>query len=336
MTAPLLSVVIPAFNRIAPLRATLTSVQTAAAAVCTEIILIDDGSSPPLGDDCIPPGPAIVKRLRQENSGPIAARMLGLREAQGKYVLFLDSDDLVHPDKFFAAIDKLELEGADVVYDDMAKATFTNEGWTFDPADALRRASDPAEFFLKVQPAPHSPIFLRAYLLRYLEKPLFESHRIFDPAGDVWLYYNLSLHPAKIVKLDRALTAVGVHAEDRYSRQWEKIAISSLGIMEAFAANCPKNEETEHVRTLAGECAFDSWRRLPRGFHPEFQRRLLRLWKNAPRGPTANLGGPFFQRLTKFFGPIGAGRWLRLRNASYGLVRTASDAEFSAWLSKLP
>jgi len=335
MNPPLLSVVIPAFNRLEPLRATLELVQIAAAAVPTEIVLVDDGSSPALDEQILAAGPAVLHLLRQENRGPIAARLHGLREARGKYVLFLDSDDLVHPEKFSAAVEKLELEQADVVYDDMARASRNGDEWNFEPAEALRRASEPAEFFLKVQPAPHSPIFSRSYLLSHLEKPLFPNQRAFDPAGDVWVYYNLCVSPGKIVKLDRALTAVGVHNEDRYSRQWEKIAVSSLAIMEAFAAACPSNEDTEHLRMVAGECAFDSWRRLPRGFNPEFQRRLLSLWRNAPHGPIENLGGPFFQKLAKVFGPVGAARCLRLRNEPYRRVRTASDAEFAAWFAAL-
>jgi glycosyltransferase involved in cell wall biosynthesis len=335
MNPPLLSVVIPAFNRLAPLRATLTAVQIAASNVPTEIVLVDDGSSPALSEQISSTGAASLRFYGQENSGPIAARLHGLREARGKYVLFLDSDDLVHPEKFSAAIEKLELEQADVVYDDMARASLNGAEWSFEPAEALRRATDSAEFFLKVQPAPHSPIFLRSYLLSHVEKPLFSPHRAFDPAGDVWLYYNLCIFPAKIVKLDRALTAVGVHTEDRYSRHWEKIAIASLAIMEAFAAHCPKDEDTEHARTIAGECAFDSWRRLPRGFHSDFQKRFLRLWKNASHGPMENLGGPFFQKLAKLFGPIGAGRCLRLRNEPYRRVRTASDADFATWFALL-
>ncbi len=332
----LLSVIIPAFNRVPPLLVTLRSVQNAAATVPTEIVLVDDGSSPPLGKLVInDSGPASLKIIRQENHGPIAARLAGLGAAQGRYVLFIDSDDLVHPDKFSAAVNKLEVTEADIVYDDMARVRLEGTEWIFDPAEALRHSEDPAEFFLKIQPAPHSPIFRRSYLLARLAAPLFAPRRAFDPAGDVWLYYNLSPFPAKIVKIDRALTAVGVHDEARFSQQWEKLAVSSLGVMEAFATACPKIRETEHVRTIAGECAFESWRRLPRGFNPEFQRRMLRLWKQAPRGAVANLGGLFFQRLAKYFGTAGAARWLRLRNRPYSLVRTASDAEFAIWFSTL-
>jgi len=335
--APLLSVVIPAFNRIGPLRATLSAVQLAATAVPTEIVLVDDGSSPALGGLLgTQSGPAAFRSIRQENSGPIAARLHGLRQARGKYVLFLDSDDLVHPEKFSAAIDRLELEQADVIYDDMARARFDGTTWSYEPEEAVRRASDAAEFYLKVQPAPHCPIFLRSYLLSHIETPVFAHRRAFDPAGDVWLYYNLCLFPAKVVKLDRALTAIGVHSEARYSQQWENIAVSSLGVMEAFAAHCPKESDTMRARTLAGECAFEAWRRLPRGFHAAFRRRALRIWKNAPHGAVENLGGPFFQLLAKLFGPVGAGRWLRLRNQNYAQVRTATDAEFAGWMATLP
>ena len=61
-----------------------------------EVIVVDDGSTEVLSEaldeyrDC-------VTFLRQENAGPSAARNLGLRVAKGKYIAFLDSDDLWLP-----------------------------------------------------------------------------------------------------------------------------------------------------------------------------------------------------------------------------------------------
>lgn len=333
---PLLSVVIPAYNRVGPLRQTLASVAAASSEIPTEIIVVDDGSTPAL-EVQLGPRPELPQFsiITQPNSGPIAARLTGLNAAKGKYVLFLDSDDLVHPDKFKETTSRLESDEADVVYDDMAIAIPDGEAWRFEPSEALPRVSDPAEFYLKVQPAPHSPVYRREYLLRHLSQPLFQPERRFDPAGDVWIYYNLCVFPAKIVKLDRPLSAIGPHAESRFSLQWEKLAVASLAIMEAFHAACPRVVDLVPARTVFGECAFASWRRLPGDFSPLFAKRMLRLWRENPPSQPARLGGPVFQRLARVFGLERAGKLLRLRNKKYAEARTVSDEELQRLLASL-
>lgn len=92
---PRFSVIIPTYNRAALLREALESV-FAQTFTDYEVIVVDDGSA----DDT----PAViasygdrVRFYRQENSGPGAARNLGIQNAAGEYVAFLDSDDLWFP-----------------------------------------------------------------------------------------------------------------------------------------------------------------------------------------------------------------------------------------------
>jgi len=178
--------------------------------------------------------------LRQTNQGSIAARRTGLFAAQGDYVLFLDSDDLVPPQKFFIQLSALRTGNFDLVYGDMARVATTenHDEPLFIPSETLTQSTEPADFFLRVQPAPHNQIYRRDYLIKHLRQPLFPAERRLDPAGDVWLYYNLCVFPAKIGKVDAPVAAVGVHEEDRYSRKWEKLGLSSREVMEAFAHRC--------------------------------------------------------------------------------------------------
>ena len=94
---PLVSVIIPTYNRADYIAEAIDSVlgQTYPA---IEIIVIDDGST----DD----SRAIVERfgpkvhyVLQDNAERGAARNHGLRLAKGKYIAFLDSDDLWLPTK---------------------------------------------------------------------------------------------------------------------------------------------------------------------------------------------------------------------------------------------
>ncbi|RKG90252.1 glycosyltransferase family 2 protein [Corallococcus terminator] len=92
---PLFSVVIPTYNRASLLEETLASV-FAQTLTDHEVIVVDDGST----DGTL----ALLARygerirvLRQDNAGQGVARNLGIREARGEYVAFLDSDDLWPP-----------------------------------------------------------------------------------------------------------------------------------------------------------------------------------------------------------------------------------------------
>src|SRR6266536_3253697 len=89
------SVVIPTYNRLDFLKEAIRSVwdQTHAD---YEIIVVDDGSTDGTMDYLVSLG-ALVKTLHQEHRGPAAARNLGVSQAAGTYVAFLDSDDFWFP-----------------------------------------------------------------------------------------------------------------------------------------------------------------------------------------------------------------------------------------------
>lgn len=99
----LVSIVIPTFDRKGLLAEAVASclAQTYAS---VEIVIVDDGSTDGTGDfvgeklQCEWEGRAI-RYYRKENAGPAAARQYGLERAQGEFVQFLDSDDLILPDK---------------------------------------------------------------------------------------------------------------------------------------------------------------------------------------------------------------------------------------------
>jgi len=100
------SLIIPTFNHARFVGAAIDSAlaQTVSA---FEIIVVDDGST----DET----PAVLARyaarvrvLRQENRGLSAARNAGLAAAHGKFVSFLDADDVMAPTKLAAQLEVLE------------------------------------------------------------------------------------------------------------------------------------------------------------------------------------------------------------------------------------
>src|SRR5262245_21742890 len=91
----LFSVVVPSFNRVEFLRNALGSVFSQWFREF-EVIVVDDGSTDGTWDYLQSLEPQ-VKRFRQVNRGPGAARNLGACQATGTYLAFLDSDDVWFP-----------------------------------------------------------------------------------------------------------------------------------------------------------------------------------------------------------------------------------------------
>jgi hypothetical protein len=91
----LFSIIIPTYNRAAYLRQTLESV-FAQTFTDYEVVAVDDGSTDETLQVLRSYGQQ-VRFFRQENAGPGAARNLGMTQARGDYVAFLDSDDIWFP-----------------------------------------------------------------------------------------------------------------------------------------------------------------------------------------------------------------------------------------------
>ena len=95
----MISIIVPVYNSEKYLRKTLSSILNQTFGDF-ELILIDDGSmdqSPEICREIAEKEPRI-RYIRQENQGPSAARNNAVSMAQGEYISFIDSDDIVAPD----------------------------------------------------------------------------------------------------------------------------------------------------------------------------------------------------------------------------------------------
>lgn len=96
---PLVSVIIPTYNRIATLPQSISSVLNQTY-VNLELIVMDDGSVDGTEEYVKSIKDSRIKYMRSEiNSGPSAARNRGTELARGEYLAFQDSDDEWMPDK---------------------------------------------------------------------------------------------------------------------------------------------------------------------------------------------------------------------------------------------
>lgn len=94
---PEVSVVVPAYNAGRFLRESLGSV-LAQTFQDLEVVVVDDGSKDDTPAVVLSFGDA-VRYVRQENQGVSAARNRGIELSQGRFVAFLDADDIWSPEK---------------------------------------------------------------------------------------------------------------------------------------------------------------------------------------------------------------------------------------------
>ena len=94
----LISIIIPVYNAENVLQRCVNSL-VSQTYTPVEIILVDDGSADSSLSICeeLAKNHSNIKVISQENSGAASARNAGLSEANGEYIMFVDSDDWVEP-----------------------------------------------------------------------------------------------------------------------------------------------------------------------------------------------------------------------------------------------
>jgi glycosyltransferase involved in cell wall biosynthesis len=180
----MVTVVIPTRNRIALLTRSIRSVQ-AQRGTSFEVIVVDDHSIDETSEVMASLGDDRIRVLRTERPGGAAvARNLGIGEAAGRWIAFLDDDDLWAPDKLAKQVGAMSGSGRMWAY---SGAVFIN------PAGRIRGGAPP--------PSPDEVI---ALLPRYNPIPAAASNVIiaaeviaetggFDPSlihmtdWDLWL-----------------------------------------------------------------------------------------------------------------------------------------------------
>ena len=113
----LVSIIMPSYNTAQYIADSIRSVQ-AQTYKNWELLIVDDCSSDN-SDDVVAPflSDARIHYLKNEvNSGAAVSRNYALREAKGRWIAFLDSDDLWQPEKLAWQILFMEKENCHISY----------------------------------------------------------------------------------------------------------------------------------------------------------------------------------------------------------------------------
>ncbi|HOX51834.1 MAG TPA: glycosyltransferase family 2 protein [Fibrobacteria bacterium] len=120
MERPIVSIVMPVYNSARTLAASVESVQ-AQSWQEWELLLVDDGSSDSsrkLIEELASADSRIRSIFLSSNKGAALARNEGVKVAKGRYIAFLDSDDLWLPGKLEAQMECLRETSAGMVFSD--------------------------------------------------------------------------------------------------------------------------------------------------------------------------------------------------------------------------
>lgn len=115
----LVSVIMPSYNTAEYISESIASVRKQTY-TDWELIIVDDCSADNTGEIVKPfLSDKRIKYIKNEtNSGAAVSRNQALREAKGKWIAFLDSDDLWHPEKLEKQIRFMEKNGYKFTYTD--------------------------------------------------------------------------------------------------------------------------------------------------------------------------------------------------------------------------
>ena len=120
MNTPKVSVIVPVYNACNHLSHCIDSILSQID-IDFELLLINDGSKD--GSDKICNEYAMkdsrIRVFHKENGGVSSARNLGIENADGEWIIFIDSDDWISEDMLKDMYDKAISEDADLVYSDL-------------------------------------------------------------------------------------------------------------------------------------------------------------------------------------------------------------------------
>jgi teichuronic acid biosynthesis glycosyltransferase TuaG len=200
MRGPAISVIMPAFNAGKYIGEAIESVLS--QTYCDwELLIINDGSTDNTQTiiDTFINRDSRIRSLYQENAKQSKARNLGIQHAKGEYIAFLDSDDIMFPDRLSYQIQLLVNSEFDMIFNDAYKFRYNyrieNEE-SFHVKNQSFHGEKALITFLEMNPVPMLTVMVKKKAL--LEVGSFSVNSLFEHAEDYHLWLKLLKSGKKI------------------------------------------------------------------------------------------------------------------------------------------
>ncbi len=305
MKKPLVSIVIPVYNKAAFIRETLDAVLVQTYQEI-EIVLVDDGSTDGSFDilkEYYRRNPDKIVLIDQENQGVSAATNKGIQAAKGVYIQFLDADDLMSPDKIEKQVDlfrnKSSLAIASCEWVTFLDNPENYQQWRL---NSYKDYSDPLEMILDF--FNHSEMMA---ISSYLTPKM-----VIDKAGpwheeltinqDGEFFIRVLLQTEKVLFEPEGKVYYRKPGETNVSQQKSyKASESLLESYRCYEREVLKKESSQRVR----EALAKNYLRFIYVTHPKYPDLVKAAEKEFNKFNFTNpvrIGGPKFQRLSKLIG----------------------------------
>jgi glycosyltransferase involved in cell wall biosynthesis len=312
---PKVSVIVPAYNAAQWIGQTLESLDDQRYQNL-QVIVVDDGSV----DGTAEVAESFASRfpdwrlMQQENRGQTAALNIGLSAATGKYIQYLDADDLLLPGKIRAQVERLEAEPGCIASAAWGRFNSRPADVTFSP-DATWTDMAPIDWLVANWSDGGGMMFPAIWLV-----PVEIAQRIGPWREDLTLlndteYFPRALLASRGVRFcPDARVAYRSGLSGSLSGRKSKVALeSAFKVLEACDAMLLAAEDSERVRRALSAL----WQRYAHDAYPHYRTAANRALERAKQLHTLVLpvmGGRKFDAAARLIGWKGARilqRWTR-------------------------
>jgi glycosyltransferase involved in cell wall biosynthesis len=316
---PLVSIVIPVFNKGNFIRETLESALSQTYQR-VELVLINDGSTDDslrILSDYAVKYPHQIRLIDSPNRGVSAATNLGIQAAKGDYIQFLDADDLLSPDKIERQLALLQGHGSEV----MATCEWLNFS-----KDRSQSASVPYGVFREF--ASGLDLLLRFWNYQEMHQPgVYLTHRsLIEKAGpwredlqinqDGEFFARVLVRAGKVVYEPQGKVYYRKPGASNVSQQKGLRAMSDLlHSYQAYEAAALPREDSHRIR-LALNKVYQKFIYDVYPHHPALIQQAEQRMKKLGIDELTLIGGPKFQLISRYLGFKNALRLKRMLKLS--------------------
>lgn len=202
-----------------------------------EIIVVNDGSTVDINDFIQNNCPSLrIRVIDKPHSGLSATLNMGIRNAKGNYLVFLDDDDLLHPEMISAALSRLKETNADMVIVGYKYFYENDSPWHNSEDFIIAGRIEYLRDLVKRNLFPINSILIKKMMLQ--DVGYFDETMESCEDWDLWL--RIIAKGAKLESIPKCLSFIRIHKKN-ISRNMTLMQLGRLKVLENAKIYLDKN-----------------------------------------------------------------------------------------------